>query len=226
MPRDLGEKPSPVRGHALTRKASKARTRSRLLAAALRILDEEGETALTTTNVTAQAGIAQSSFYAHFADMQELLHYLIEDLSHQRLLNTRAARGEWQSAPADLQRARETFRTPIAHSIAHPRVLRLLIRSRTDRTTPLGDWSRRIFEENRTALVEDLIRGGMVIRSEADRRRAEMVADGIIAISESLMLGHLEGRYPDIEEIIDTLMMFSHGYFPLIDPERRPNFGT
>ena len=224
MPSDLGKERDQAR-RALSRKEAKSRTRHRLLTAALHILDEEGEAALTTTNVTKRAGTAQSTFYAHFADMDQLLHCLIDDLALQRLLNTRAARREWRSDLTDVERARDTFRIPIAHSIAHPRLFRLLIRSRSDRVTPLGDWSRSVFEQNRAALVEDLIIGGIRHGTPADRRRAEMVADGIIGLTETLVLGHLEGRYPNIEEIVDILILFSEGYFPLIDSERRPPFG-
>lgn len=200
----------------LRRKEVKAVTRSRLLEAALHILDEEGEGALTTTKVTSRAGIAQSSFYVHFSDMDDLLHNLIDELSLERRRSTRAARSESREAPMDAERFRATFRIPIAHSIAHPRLFRLLVNSRNDRATPLGDWSRGIADGSRAALVEDLVASGIPYTTASDHRRAEMVAEGIIALTESLTLGHLEGRYPDIEEMIDILAAFSAGYLPLL----------
>ena len=206
---------------AFTRKEIKALTRTRLLEAGLRILDEQGETALTTTNVTREAGIAQSSFYVHFTDMDDLLHSLIDMLSVERLRHTREARRHSFSQPRDPERFRETFRIPMSHSIAHPRMFRLLVRSRQDRTSPLGDWSRAVFEEHRAALVEDLIGIGLPADSPAERRWVEMVADGIVALMESLTMGHLEGRYPDIEQIIDVLVTFSSGYLRHRDPARR-----
>ena len=70
------------------------------------------------------------------------------------------------------------------------------------------------------ALVEDLAAAGLPCASAVDRRRAEIVAD-TSALAESLAIGHLEGRYLDIEEIVDTLVLFSQGYFPLMRPAPR-----
>lgn len=204
----------------LTRKEGKALTRSRLLDAALAILDEEGEAALTTTEVTRRAGIAQSSFYVHFTDMDDLLHSLITRFAADADRDTRLARRNLRSSPFDAERFRDTFRVPIAHWLAHPQVFRLLLRSRQDRTTPLGEWSRESHVQHRDALLEDLFTGGMPKRTESERRKVEMVADGLIALTDALTLGYLEGRYSDVEEIIDVLVAFSFGYFTLI-PEWR-----
>ena len=151
--------------------------------------------------------------------MDDLLHNLIDDLSLERRRLTRVARREARSAPMDAERFRDTFRVPIAHFVAHPRLFRLLVRCRSDRTSPLGEWSRSVAEATREALSEDLLSSGMPDATDADRRRTAMVADGIVALTESLTLGHLEGRYPDIEEVIDILVAFSSGYFPLLEPQ-------
>ena len=44
------------------------------------------------------------------------------------------------------------------------------------------------------------------IRGTAFRGR---IADGLVAVTEALVLGHLDGRYPDIDEILDVLVAFS-----------------
>jgi AcrR family transcriptional regulator len=214
--RDPLTRTEPVAG---SREQAKRDTRDRLLAAGLRLLDESGETALTTTAVTRLAGIAQSSFYVHFDDTADLVRALVEQLSEERLRVTRAAREASRAAPRDLEHFRRTFRVPMEHSVAHPRLFRLLVRSRTDRTTPLGAWSRRVLEESRSALVADLVASGMPSRTAVEQRRVEMVADGLIALTETLTLGHLEGRYPDLEEAVDVLVAFSRGYAPLLRPQ-------
>lgn len=213
-----GERPAGdarAAGRGYSRKEVKALTRSRLLDAGLQVLDEEGEAGLTTIAVTRRAGIAQSSFYVHFTDRDDLLHALIDELSRERLRHTRQARRSARSAPGDVERFRDTFRVPMRHSIARPRLFRLLLRSRHDPAGPLGDWSRAVFEENRAALVEDLATLCLPDSDAADRRRLEMVADGIIALTESLVLGHLEGRYPDLEEAVDVLVTFCAGVLRL-----------
>jgi AcrR family transcriptional regulator len=198
---------------ALSRSEAKSITRRRLLDAAIQILDEEGEAGLTTTAVTRMAGIAQSSFYVHFTDLDDLLHVLIEDLAAERQRRTREARKLVRATPS-AEHLRETFRIPLADLITHARVFRLTQRARHDRSSPLGDWSRELLDATRQALIDDLHAAGMPSRRAVERRRASMVADGIIALTESLANGHLDGRYPDIEEIIDVLVAFSRGYFP------------
>lgn len=211
------------------RKEVKARTRQRLLASALAIVDEAGEAALTTIAVTQRAGIAQSSFYVHFRDMDDLLHHLIDDLQLERRRHTRAARRASRVAPLDREAFRDTFRIPMAHSIAHPQLFRLLVTSRHDRSTALGEWSRSVHAENRSGLVEDLMATAAGHGVELDARRAEMIAEGVIALSEAMTLGHLEGRFPDTEEAVDILVTFAGGYLPLLrgaDQGRRRGNGS
>lgn len=206
----------------LTRSESKALTRQRLLDAALRILDEDGEGALTTTNVTRLAGVAQSTFYVHFENTDDLLVGLVDELAGERRRLTRVARRVSRADPGDVERLRETYRIPLKDLLAHPRIFRIVLRSRHDPSSPLGEWSRDLYASSRDALVEDLVAAGMPNEGPKDRRRAEMVADGIIALTESLALGHLEGRYPDVEEIVDVLVTFSRGYRPLLERDGDP----
>lgn len=201
---------------SLSRKEAKAVTRARLLEGALEILDEEGEAALTTTKVTRHAGIAQPSFYAHFHDMDDLLRSLVVELAGTRLRHTRAARRAAWTAPDDVERQRDTFRVPISHNVEHPRLFRLMLKSRHDRATPLGDWSRDLFEQNRRALVSDLLVVASLEPTPTQLRQIEMMADGLIALTETLTLGHVEGRYPDVEEVVDVLMAFARGYYPML----------
>lgn len=203
----------------LTRAEAKALTRSRLLDAALAILGDEGEAGLTTTSVTRRAGIAQSSFYVHFADMDDLVHELIDSLVIERRRVTRQARRDAWAAPGDEERFRDTFRVPIAQFVAQPELFRLLMRVQYDRDSPLGEWSRSVLADTHAALVEDLHLAGLPMRTETDRHKAAMVADGIMALTHSMTLGHLDGRYPDVEEIVDVLVAFSWGYFPMLEPD-------
>jgi len=201
---------------AISRREAKAVTRARLLDAALHVLDDAGEGGLTTTSVTRAAGMAQSSFYVHFTDMDDLLHNLVDELSAERRRHARAARRRSGDDPEDEERRRETFRVPVHAFAADPRLLHLMVRSRSDRSSPLGEWSRALHEESRSGTVAELYAIGMPAGTERDRRVVEMVAEGITALTESLTLGHLEGRYPDVEEIVDVLVAFSDGYVPLL----------
>ncbi len=211
-----------ARDPAVSRREGKAATRSRLLEAAASILDEHGEAALTTVAVTGRAGIAQSTFYVHFSDVDDLLHALVDDLAAEESRMARAARRTARAA-RDGASLRETFRAPLTTMLAHPRLSRLLMSGRDDRTSPFGDWSRQIRRDFRLELIEDLGAAGLEMRSPRQRRRGEMIADAIIGMTEALALGHLDGRYSDIEEMIDTLVMLSTGYLGLLGkPEPTP----
>lgn len=206
--------------HVETRSASKAATRERLLNAALEALDEEGEAGLTTVNVTRRAGIAQSSFYVHFSDMDDLLRQLIQEVWRDRGRSSRAARRRYRSE-REPSRARDTFRVPLVEELAHPEIFRLVLRSRLDPTSPLGEWTRSLLEANRKGLEADLAEQGVPHGTPAEERKLAMIADGLIALTDSLALGHLEGRYPDIEEIVDVLLLFSAGYASMTPAARR-----
>ena len=218
-------------GGALSRRESTRRTRARLLDAALAILDEQGEKGLTTTAVTRRAGLAQSGFYVHFADMGELLRELVADVwterRHASSAARRAARSDPDHSVADV--VRESFRSTVTQSAAHPALLRLVLRSRLDPDSELGTMARAKADVSRRRIAARLEAApdaggdaGSVARSdtggdtgvdtEAVARRArqtDMVADGLAAVTEALVLGHLDGRYPDIDEILDVLVAFS-----------------
>ena len=63
---------------------------------------------------------------------------------------------------------------------------------------------------NRADLADDL----MAMADQHDpalRRRYEMVADCIEAMVTALGEGHIDGRYPDLEEVIDLLSIYAAG---------------
>jgi AcrR family transcriptional regulator len=67
------------RAERLTRAATKARTRSRLLDAGERILVAEGFHRATVEDIAEAAGYTRGAFYAHFADKADLLLTLLEE---------------------------------------------------------------------------------------------------------------------------------------------------
>ncbi|MGH7904689.1 MAG: TetR/AcrR family transcriptional regulator [Candidatus Dormibacteraceae bacterium] len=205
---------------ALRREEAKELTRRRLLRAALRLLDESGEAGLSASAVSRAAGIAQSTFYVHFRDKGDLLRALGDELLVPLRRAVREARRRAREAPSDEERLREVFRVPLEMIAAHPVLFRLSLRARHQPASPLAEPSRRITDDHRRELAEDLVLLGHPDRTPAQRRRVEMIARGYIALTESLALGHLDGRYPDLEEIVDVLVLFSWGPATLI--ERRP----
>ncbi|TDC88451.1 TetR/AcrR family transcriptional regulator [Actinomadura sp. 7K507] len=195
----------------LSRREAKDLTRRRLLGSALRILDTEGEAGLSTGNVCRSAGIAQSTFYVHFRNMQDLLEALGEEAARQAGPVIREARQRSSDAPRSAERLREAFRVPLEKMCAHPEFFRLNVRARFDRATPLGEAARRRAADTRAGLVEDLVAAGIPADTPERALRLEMVADGVTSLTEAMAIGHLDGRYPDIEECVDVLVAFFAG---------------
>jgi TetR/AcrR family transcriptional regulator, fatty acid biosynthesis regulator len=195
----------------LTRKEAKEVTRRRLLRAALEILNEKGETDVSASTVSRAAGIAQPSFYEHFRNKNELLRALGDELftvMRQALGDVRRSALE---EPTDTERMREQFRRPLEVIAANPAWFRLALRARHLTSSPLGDSSREMIGNTRYDIVEELIQRGYPHDSPADVRRLQMIADGYIALTETLALGHLSGRYPDMDEVVEMLLLFTHG---------------
>ncbi|MDA0635059.1 TetR family transcriptional regulator [Nonomuraea sp. MCN248] len=195
----------------LTRSEAKDLTRRRLIRAALRILDEEGEAGLTTVKVAKAAGIAQSSFYVHFRDKQDLLRALGDEGGERLRRAMREARRQAREAPTELESHRDTFRIPLEAISRHPELLRLQLRARHDPSSPLRDFALESAKAYRDHHAADLAALGYTADNERDRRRLEMIAEGINAATNALALGHLEGRYPELEEAVDVLVALSRG---------------
>jgi TetR/AcrR family transcriptional regulator, fatty acid biosynthesis regulator len=195
---------------ALSREESKLITRRRLLEAAAELLGEQGYGKLSASAVARAAGIAQPTFYVHFRDKQELIQTLarekLEALRRPlREARQRAARGEGTDA------LRDTFRMPLQALVEHPELFRLYIQEAHQPGSPFGAHARELGLELEADLIEDLIASGARASTKAERERLQMIAQGVIALTETLGLAYLDGRYPDTEAIVDVLTDFALG---------------
>jgi TetR/AcrR family transcriptional regulator, fatty acid biosynthesis regulator len=193
------------------RAQAREQTRQRLLASALAILESGGEAALTTTAITRRAGISQSGFYNYFADMEDLLCHLIDEVEAQRRSAAGAARRAARQAGLGDGAVRESFRETVTRTAAHPNLFRLLVRSRLDPGSRVGAEARRQLATTRANFMRGLEQAGVPMATARERRIAGLIADGLVATFEGLLIDHLDGRYPDVEEILDALMLFARG---------------
>lgn len=183
-------------------------TRDRLLAAAVEIVAREGIAALTTVEVCRRVGIAQSSYYSHFATRDDLLVALAEVVATHTAIPNRAARSRYASA-RDVPSHREMFRVPLEMISAGPELFRLTSMARAaPADSELGAHARALDDTNRAAVAE-LLMDLSGADDPALRRRHEMVADCITAMIAALGAGHVEGRYPDLEELVDVLVLLT-----------------
>ncbi|MBA2890390.1 TetR family transcriptional regulator [Nonomuraea soli] len=194
----------------LSRSEAKEATRRKLMRAALAILDAEGEAGVTTVAVAKAAGIAQSSFYVHFKDTEELLRAIGSEGGDSLRATIRDARRQARENP-DSEGYRDAFRIPLEAICRHPEILRMLLRARHDPSSPLRDLAIQTADVYRTHHAADLAALGYVPDSPEGRRRLEIIADAVNAATNALAIGHLEGRYPNLEEVVDVLVSLSKG---------------
>lgn len=160
-----------------TRAAAKARTRTAILEAALQLSAERGFSSLSLREVARAAGIAPTSFYRHFADMEELGLALVDEvaLSLRRLM--RQAR---RRLSADRSVTRTSVETFMEYVTQNPNHFRLLLGESTGSSAA---FRRALYDEIRrfvADLVEDITR-----ESQAKRRpvaEPELVAEAMVTI--------------------------------------------
>ena len=195
----------------MSRKEAKQQTRRRLLDCARRVLLAEGEQAISAVAVARAARVANATFYEHFPNKHELLRTLAEELFATLRQELEGPRREAIEAPSSELKLRQQFRVPLEVLAAHPQLFRLALQVRHQPSTALGQSSLRLSGSTRRDIVQELIDRGYPAESPYDRRRLEMIADVHIAAVEALALGHLGGRYPNLDEVVDMLVLVTRG---------------
>jgi AcrR family transcriptional regulator len=210
----------PGTGRVLSRREAKEVTRRRMLTKALELLEREGEAALTPSAVARAAGVAQSTFYVHFRDREDLLHEVADWLTVGRNRAIREARRATGEPAGRADRVREAFRLPLEAMIAHPSLFRVSGRLAHEHTE-LGRSLRKLQQEDHQALVEDLISAGYRAGTEAERHTVEIVADAFSGLLWSMARGVLDGRYT-VDEALDVIMRLVRGLRPFMDLQQSP----
>ena len=201
----------PATTRTVSRREAKQQTRKRLLGAARRLILAGGESRVAASVVAQQAGVGGATFYEHFRNRDDLIRALSDNLFDELRDKLAKARRDALGAPDDEEKLRQEFRTPLEVLAANPDLFRLALRVRHHSGSPLGESSRRLTGNTRKDLVRELVDRGYPAATAAERRRLEMVADIHIAATEVLALGYISERYPDIDEVVDMLVLVTRG---------------
>lgn len=194
----------------VTRDEAKLLTRRRLLEAATRLLGSEGYAPLTASKIAREAGIAQSSFYVHFKDKDDLLRTLADEMTARLRRVLKDAR-RFALHELDRDRIRGAYRAALGGIDANREVFLLFVQEGRQVGSPLAEYFRELQEEVKRDFVEDLQRMGFAFEDPAQRRLLEMAAEVMIAMAVAVGMGRLEGRYPDMEECVEMLAAFTQG---------------
>ncbi len=113
----------------MSRQEQKLKTRQKLIEAAFTLLDENRSlSAISLREVTREAGIAPTSFYRHFKDMDELGLTLVDEAGLALRQLMRQARRRIASGGGVIHTSVETF---LEFITANKNVFRLLLREHT-----------------------------------------------------------------------------------------------
>ena len=144
--------------------------------------------------VARAAGVAQPTFYVHFRDMDDLLKTIGEEKIGALRTALRAARERVRRG-----RGRRGDPRDVHAAAPHPGrgagIFRVYLQQFHAPASPLGEQARRLREELRRDLTEDLAGLGMPAGTPTEREQLEMIAEAMIAQTEALGLAYLDGRY-------------------------------
>ena len=190
------------------RSAAKAKTREKLLQAAVAILIEDGYAGFSMNKVAKRAGIAQPSFYAHFETTDQLLEGLAEDLIGRYLtpiqttLNAVIANLNAAEAPALIQRL-----LLLAFNVvkSQQRLVRMVWSEREQRVSPFGERLRVLFIDIKQSWAKVLLEIGLVPNDVEHLLKLQLFMDSIFALFEAYASAWLDGRYSDEKMLAEHL---------------------
>ncbi len=179
--------------------------------AARQLLNQQPEAELSIRQVVRAAGLGLQEFSEFFRSKDELLVAVGQELLAELRGALLEARQRSLRSPDDEQRTREQFERAVRFIAANPAWFHLSVRSGAGTPSPLGRAERYAQGNLRQDLARELVDRGYPNETPADMRRLLMMADCYIAMTERLAQGHLEGWYPELDEILDVLVLFTRG---------------
>jgi AcrR family transcriptional regulator len=147
------------------RAEKKEKTRQALLQAALRLSADQGFACLSLREVAREAGIAPTSFYRHFKDMEDLGLALVDEISLMLRQLLRNSRRKVRESRAGVRATIETFMEYLEKNEKH---FRLLIGEKTGAAprvlrSEIKKETQRFIEELANDLMKDSLYSGRAI---------------------------------------------------------------
>lgn len=187
------------------RTEAKLQTRMKLVQACLELLAEGGYDKLTTGKISRRAGIAQPTFYVHFADLEDLLNELAETTMKKIVHKLETTRSQFQ-ANGDLNDiTRNAYDVSIDAVKANAVLLKLFVGELHRPNTRIGACSQRLLDTASSSLLSDLKRFGLL--SKGENQQHQLLADTLVMMSLQAGLGLADGRYTDRDAITDQLVL-------------------
>lgn len=197
-------------GRPPTRSERKAATRGRLISAALEIVRERGPGALTTTELTRAAGIAQPSFYVHFDNVDDCLSAAAEEAGQRITDLLKTARAEALARVGTADALEGALDATLDVLLSEPALVDVFLQHRRDPSSALGARLRDVFERARADLLSDLRAAADALGLPDELRAAiPVTAELLIAQTLAVVEGHIDGRLTDRALSVRVLSHFT-----------------
>ncbi len=185
---------------AASSKASAANTRSRLIQAALKIVEQEGLHGATTRGIAEKAGVSEVTLFRHFRSKEELLTSMMREVVR---INPDTDIGDKQEWTTDLEKNLLRFGRALYAGLVHDE---MLIRTMIGESKRHRDFARQVIQEasqpilNRfigcleTARQAGLVRKDVDLKTTVDVFTA-MLLSGMLRITANINQGYTSEEY-------------------------------
>ena len=195
-----------------TRAEQKQKTRRALLDAALRLSADRGFSSLSLRRVSQEAGIAPTSFYRHFKDLDDLGLALVDEVGMSlRQLVREARRGVQETGKGSV--VRTSITTFMGFATHNGNLFRLLLGEGSGSTPAFRKAIAKEVERFTDDLVEDLL-----VEAEVRGRpiaHAKLAAEAMVTVAFNLGVGAVDlppaERQETMERIVTEVRIIMRG---------------
>ncbi len=196
-------------------KGQGARLRGEILAAARRLLEEEGsEEAVGMRSTAREAGVTAPAIYAHFAGREEMVEAVIAAAFEEFAAEVLAA---MEGLPDPVARLRAACSAYVAYGVEHPATYRVIFtRHRPSELPTVATAAANVFQVL-VDLLEECAAAGLRDGGDAFEDAVALWL-GVHGLA-SLPPAHPRFPWPDRDHLVDRLLEGSAGVAPRPAPE-------
>ena len=192
----------------LTREQGKAQTREKILLATVDTLVEEGVPGFSINKVAKRAGIAQPSFYVHFANVDELFEAVTEE-AFTRYIEPmqKTLREILKDIEIDKVKGVLDNLFLLAFDVIRDQqgLVRMIWTEREQTKSPFAHHLRKVDEFLVAGWGDVLIGIGLIPEIERGSVRLKIFMEGCMALLERYVTRWLDGVFEDERLLVDAL---------------------
>ncbi|MDX1692930.1 MAG: TetR/AcrR family transcriptional regulator [Ketobacteraceae bacterium] len=192
----------------LTREQAKAQTREKILLATVDTLVEEGVPGFSINKVAKRAGIAQPSFYVHFANVDELFEAVTEE-AFTRYIEPMQKTLQEILKDIEIDRVKGVLDNMflLAFDVIRDQqgLVRMIWTEREQTKSPFAHHLRKVDEFLVDGWGEVLIVIGLIPEKERGSVRLKIFMEGCMALLERYVTRWLDGVFDDERQLVNAL---------------------